>query len=247
MPVHPEADRQKLIGGPHAAPPSPEAPLSSAEEFERRLGPWEVDPTGSDPALVAALTVAGSLRQATPGYMVSPDPDLVDQLRHELVTGRVGTGAVGARAAVDSPQHLPVGSAFSVLFKRPWVATAVATVGIVVVLALQAFGKPAPPGTCDGRPCPATTTAAVAAAGGNSVGTPLSTVLQPTTTTTLAAQAPAPTAAPTSAATAPPATRPATTAPPTTAPRPTTTRAPTTTAPPTTAATTTTTAATATT
>ncbi|HET6752146.1 MAG TPA: hypothetical protein VFL71_23105 [Actinomycetes bacterium] len=238
---------QKLTGGPHAAPPSPEAQLSSAEEFERRLGPWEVDPTGSDPALVAALTVAGSLRQATPGYMVSPDPDLVDQLRHELVTGRVGTGAVGARAAVDSPQHLPVGSAFSVLFKRPWVATAVATVGIVVVLALQASGKPAPPGTCDGRPCPATTTAAVAAAGGNSVGTPLSTVLQPTTTTTLAAQAPAPTAAPTSAATAPPATRPATTAPPTTAPRPTTTRAPTTTAPPTTAATTTTTAATATT
>jgi DNA-directed RNA polymerase specialized sigma24 family protein len=222
---------QKLTGGPHAAaPPSPEAQISSAEEFERRLGPWEVDPTGSDPALVAVLTVVGSLRQATPGYMVSPDPELVDQLRHELVNGRVGPGAVGALAAVDSPQHLPLGSAFSVLFKRPWVATAVAAVGIVVVLALQAFGKPAPPGTCDGRPCPASTTAAVAAAGGNSVGTPLSTVLQPTTTTTLAAQAPAPTAAPTSAATAPPATR-----------------GPTTTAPPTTAATTTTTAATATT
>jgi DNA-directed RNA polymerase specialized sigma24 family protein len=271
---------QKLTGGPHAAPPSPEAQISSAEEFERRLGPWEVDPTGSDPALAAALTVAGSLRHATPGYLVSPDPDLVDQLRHELVAGRVGTGGVGARAAVDSPQHLPLGSAtfphrgprqpevadsaapvlfdgpveevagspFSVLFKRPWVATAVATVGIVVVLALQAFGKPAPPGTCDGRPCPASTTAAVAAAAGNSVGTPLSSVLQPTTTsTTLAAQAPAPTAAPTSGATAPPATRPATTAPPTTAPRPTTTSAPTTTAPPTTAATTTTTAATATT
>jgi DNA-directed RNA polymerase specialized sigma24 family protein len=270
---------QKLTGGPHAAPPSPEAQISSAEEFERRLGPWEVDPTGSDPALAAALTVAGSLRQATPGYLVSPDPDLVDQLRHELVTGRAGTGAVGARAAVDSPQHLPLGSAtflhrgprqpevadsaapvllegpveevggsaFSVPFKRPWVATTVATVGIVVVLALQAFGKPAPPGTCDGRPCPASTTAAVVAAAGNSVGTPLSTVLQPTTSTTLPAQAPAPTAAPTSAATAPPATRPATTAPATTAPRPTTTRVPTTTAPPTTAAATTTTAATATT
>ena len=124
------------------------------------------------------------------------------------------------------------------LSRRPWVATAVATAGIVVVLALQAFGKPAPPGTCDGRPCPASTTAAVAAAGGDSVGTPLSTVLQPTTTsTTVPALAPAPTASPTSAATAPPTTRPATTAPPTTAPRPTTTRAPTTTAPPTTAAT----------
>jgi DNA-directed RNA polymerase specialized sigma24 family protein len=338
---------QKLTGGTHAAPTAPEAQTSSAEEFERRLGPsaeeferrlgpWDVDPTGSDPALAAALTIAGSLRQATPASMASPDPDLVDQLRHEVVTGRagaeragtnpgvtgtvaagpvagtVGAGTVGAGAAVDSPQHLPLGSAtfplrgpqqpevadaaarvlfegpqpevpnsaapvlfegaveevadsaapglferaqpevagsaFSVLFKRPWVATAVATAGIVVVLALQAFGKPAPPGTCDGRPCPASTTAAVAAAGDNSVGTPLSTVLQPTTTsTTLAGQAPAPTAPPSSAATAPPTTRPATTAPPTTAPRPTTTRAPTTTAPPTTAATTTTTAATATT
>jgi DNA-directed RNA polymerase specialized sigma24 family protein len=338
---------QKLTDGTHAALPAPEAQTSSAEEFERRLGPWDADPTGSDPALAAALTIAGSLRQATPGSMASPDPDLVDQLRHEVVTGRAGTetagtnpgaagtvaagtvaagtvaagtvaagtvgaGTVGAGAAVDSPQHLPLGSAtfplrgpqqpevadaaarvlfegpqpevpnsaapvlfegaveevadsvdpglferarpetsesaFSRLFKRPWVATAVATAGIVVVLALQAFGKPAPPGTCDGRPCPASTTAAVAAAGDNSVGTPLSTVLQPTTTsTTLAGQAPAPTAPPTSAATAPPTTRPATTAAPTTAPRPTTTRAPTTTAPPTTAATTTTTAATATT
>jgi DNA-directed RNA polymerase specialized sigma24 family protein len=318
---------QKLTGGTHAAPPAPEAQTASAEEFERRLGPWDVDPTGSDPALAAALAVARSLRQATPRSMASPDPELVDQLRHEVVTGRAGTetvgtnpgvtgtvtaGTVGAGAAVDSPQHLPLGSAtfplrgpqqpedadaaarvlfegpqpevptsaapvlfegpveedadaaapglferarpeaaesaFSRLFKRPWVATAVATAGIVVVLALQAFGKPAPPGTCDGRPCPASTTAAVAAAVDNSVGTPLSTVLQPTTTsTTLAGQAPAPTAAPTSAATAPPATRPATTAPPTTAPRSTTTRAPTTTAPPTTAATTTTTAATATT
>jgi DNA-directed RNA polymerase specialized sigma24 family protein len=267
---------QKLTGGTHAAPPAPEAQTSSAEEFERRLGPWDVDPTGCDPALAAALTVAGLLRQATPGSLASPDPELVDQLRHEVVTGR----AFGTGAAVDSPQHLPLGSApfplrgpqqpevadaaapglferarpqvaesaFSRLFKRPWVATAVATAGIVVVLAIQAFGKPAPPGTCDGRPCPASTTAAVVAAADNSVGTPLSTVLQPTTTsTTLAGQAPAPTAAPTSAATAPPATRPATTAPPTTAPRSTTTRAPTTTTPPTTAATTTTTAATATT
>jgi DNA-directed RNA polymerase specialized sigma24 family protein len=249
---------QKLTGGTHAAPPAPEAQTASAEEFERRLGPWDVDPTGSDPALAAALTVARSLRQATPGPMASPDPELVDQLRHEVVTGRAGTATVGtnpgvtgtvtARVLFERARPEAAESAFSRLFKRPWVATAVATAGIVVVLALQAFGKPAPPGTCDGRPCPASTTAAVAAAVDNSVGTPLSTVLQPTTTsTTLAGQAPAPTAAPTSAATAPPATRPATTAPPTTAPRSTTTRAPTTTAPPTTAATTTTTAATATT
>jgi DNA-directed RNA polymerase specialized sigma24 family protein len=234
----------ELTGGTLAAPPAPEARRSSAEEFERRLGPWEVDPTGSDPALAAALTVAGSLRQAAPGYMVSPDPDLVDQLRHELATGRAGSAAPTpferARPEVTDP-------ALSVLSKRPWVATAVATAGIVVVLALQAFGKPAPPGSCNGRPCPATTTAAVAAAVDDSVGTPLSTVLQPTTSTTVPALAPAPTAAPTSATAAPPTTRPASTAPPTTAPRPTTTRASTTTAPPTTAATTTTTAATATT
>ncbi|HET9557359.1 MAG TPA: hypothetical protein VFS70_09485, partial [Actinomycetota bacterium] len=102
------------------APPAPEAQISAAEEFERRLGPWEVDPTGSDPALAAALAVAGSLRQATPGYMVAPDPDLVSELRHELVTRRVSTGATGVEttgvgatgvgAAVDSPEHLPLGS-----------------------------------------------------------------------------------------------------------------------------------------
>jgi DNA-directed RNA polymerase specialized sigma24 family protein len=234
----------ELTGGTLAAPPAPEAQSSSAEEFEQRLGPWEVDPTGSDPALAAALTVAGSLRQATPGYMVSPDPDLVDQLRHELATGRAGPATP---APFRRAQPEVADSAFSVLFRRPWVATAVATAGIVVILALQAFGKPAPPGNCDARPCPASTTAAVAAVGDDSVGTPLSTVLQPTTSTTVPALAAAPTAAPTSAAAAPPTTRPASTAPPTTAPRPTTTRAPTTTAPPTTAATTTTTAATATT
>jgi DNA-directed RNA polymerase specialized sigma24 family protein len=234
----------ELTGGTVAAPPAPEAQRSSAEEFERRLGPWEVDPTGSDPALAAALTVAGSLRQAAPGYMVAPDPDLVDRLRHELATGRVGSAAP---EPFERARPEVAGSAFPVLSRRPWMATAVATAGIVVVLALQAFGKPAPPGSCDARPCPASTTAAVAAAGDDSVGTPLSTVLQPTTSTTVPALAPAPTAAPTSAATAPPTTRPAATAPPTTAPRPTTTRAPTTTAPPTTAATTTTTAATATT
>ena len=233
----------ELTGGTLVAPPAPEAQSSSAEEFERRLGPWEVDPTGGDPALAAALTVAGSLRQAASGYMVSPDPDLVDQLRHELATGRAGSAAP---AQFERPRPEVADSAFSVLSKRPWVATAVATAGIVVVLALQAFGEPAPPGSCDARPCPTSTTAAVAAAGDDSVGTPLSTVLQPTTSTTVPALAPAPTAAPTSAAAVPPTTRPGPTAPPTTAPRPTTTRAPTTTAPPTTAATTTT-AATATT
>ena len=186
----------ELTGGTLVAPPAPEAQSSSAEEFERRLGPWEVDPTGGDPALAAALTVAGSLRQAAPGYMVSPDPDLVDQLRHELATGRAGSAAP---APFERARPEVADSAFSVLSRRPWVATAVATAGIVVVLALQAFGKPAPPGSCDARPCPASTTAAVAAAGDDGVGTPLSTVLQPTTSTTVPALVPAPTAAPTSA------------------------------------------------
>ncbi len=86
---------QEQTDGAHVAPPAPEAQISAAEEFERRLGPWEVDPTGSDPALAAALAVAGSLRQATPGYMVAPDPDLVSELRHELVTGRPGTRPTG--------------------------------------------------------------------------------------------------------------------------------------------------------
>ena len=219
-----------LTGEAHGRPTTPAPP---AEEFERRLGHPEVDLTGSDPALAGALAVARSLRQST-GLVVAPAPDLVAQLRHELVTG----------PAVPSEGADPAGPVVS---RRPWVATAIAAAGIVLVLALQAFGKPAPPGTCDGRPCPASTTAAVAAVGGGSVGSPLTTVLEPSTTsTTLPAPGPAPTAPLTSAATRPPTTRPATTAPPTTAPRPTTTGAPTTTAPPTTAPTTTT-AATATT
>ena len=223
-----------LTGEAHGRPTPPEAQAPPAEEFERRLGHPEVDLTGSDPALAEALAVAGSLRQST-GYVVAPAPDLVAQLRHELVTGP----AVPSEGAESGPARwCPGGHGWPPRSPPP---------GSCVVLALQAFGKPAPPGTCDGRPCPASTTAAVAAVGGGSVGTPLTTVLQPTTTsTTLPAPGPAPTAPLTSAATRPPTTRPATTAPPTTAPRPTTTRAPTTTAPPTTAPTTTT-AATATT
>jgi DNA-directed RNA polymerase specialized sigma24 family protein len=136
------------------------------------------------------------------------------------------------------------------LARRPWVATGVATAGIVLVLGLQAFGAQDGPRECGGRPCPASTTAAVAAGEGDGsrIGTPLTTLVRSTTSTTVdagpagVAQTLAP---PTSAVAAPPTTRPATTAAPTTsASRPTTTtRAPTTTAPPTTLPTTTTTAA----
>jgi len=163
---------------------------------------------------------------------------------------RRSTGPRIGRVADRQPwwRRLSTGLVEARLLRRPWLATGVATAGIVVVLTLQAFGDPAPPGACGGRPCPATTTvAAVAAAGSGSLGTPRTTVIQPSTTSsTLAAPAPSPSAPRTSPATTPPSTRPATTAPPSTAaPRTTTTttRAPTTTAPTTTVATTTTTAA----
>jgi hypothetical protein len=132
--------------------------------------------------------------------------------------------------------------------RRPWVATGVATAGIVVALGFQAFGGSGGPPECGGRPCPAPTTVAVAAGGGSTLGTPLTTVVESSTTSSTvagdaAAVVPPPAAPRTSDATVPPSTRPVTTAPPTTEPRPTTTTVPTTTAPPTTAAPTTTTVA----
>jgi hypothetical protein len=127
--------------------------------------------------------------------------------------------------------------------RRPWVSTAVATAGIVVLLALQAFGEPAAPPRCNGGPCPVSTTVAAAAGVGN-LETPLTTIVESSTTTSTAADQAPPTSAPRTSASAPPTTRPAPTAPPSTrAPRPTTTRAPTTTAPTTTLQATTTTVA----
>ena len=120
--------------------------------------------------------------------------------------------------------------------------------GDLVVLAVQAFGgQGGRPQGCGGRPCPVSTTAAAAAGAGSSVGIPLTTVRESTTTSSTVGDdvgVVAPTVPRTSAVTAPPTTRPATTAPPTTArPRPTTTTVPSTTAPTTTAPPTTTTAA----
>jgi hypothetical protein len=315
---------------------------TAAEEFERHLTHGDLEPSGdatapssTHPTLAGPLAVARSLRQTAPGYVVAPDPALVEHLRQSLLTGtppdpppapshpapgphpanRAGPGAPlthpapgahpipgtrpapgihpgpgtrpipGAHAALDAhpgpdthpaqgraprtrarltlpaepgagprtgrvagPEtwwgRLSTGLAESRLLRRPWLATGVATAGIVAVLTLQAFGDPPPPGACGGRPCPATTTvAAVAAAEAGSLGTPRTTVLQPSTTmSTVATPAPPPSAPRTSAATTPPSSRPATTAGPTTAPprTTTTTRATTTTAPTTTVATTTT-------
>ena len=98
------------------------------------------------------------------------------------------------------------------LARRPWLATGVATAGIVLVLGLQAFGAQDKPRECGGRPCPVSTTAAVAAGEGDGsrIGTPLTTVVEPTTSSTVnAGPAAAPTATPpASAVTAPPTTRP---------------------------------------
>jgi DNA-directed RNA polymerase specialized sigma24 family protein len=278
----------ELTGGARTGPAPATRTASSAEEFERRLGRWEIDLTGSDPALADALAAAGSLRRAIPGYVVAPDDELVQRLRRELLAemaadnrehlppgsaavadpahltpgpgavdnpGRPAPGGTGAAGAPrpepsaaggsgEGPAEAGEEAAQARSARRHWVATAIAAAGIVVVLALQAFGRSGPPSACGGRPCPAPTTVA-AAAGGGGLGPPLTTVVRSTTTTsTLRGQA-ATTTAQSSAATTPPTIRPATTTPPTTrAPRPpTTTRRPTTTAPPTTAAATTTTAA----
>jgi DNA-directed RNA polymerase specialized sigma24 family protein len=234
----------RLTGGTRTS--ATPLPAPSAEEFERRLGRWEIDLTGSDPPLADALAVAGSLRRAIPGYITAPDDALVRQLRQELLTADPQPPPPPAPFA-DAGKGLSgssTGGREGWLSRRPWVATGVATAGIVVVLALQAFGGPGTPGGCQGRPCPTPTTAVASPLAGGGLGPPVTTVPRPSTTTTTAPApaAAAPTDPPSPPATAPPATRPATTAPRTTsAPRSTTTRPPATTAATTTTVATTTT------
>jgi RNA polymerase sigma-70 factor, ECF subfamily len=256
----------ELTGGSRAGPGPATRAAPSAEEFERRLGSWEIDTAGSDPALANALAAAGSLRRAIPGYVVAPDDELVQRLRVELVAG-----APRAEWAVDDREHLPLGPAVdnpavdnpapipppppadpaaaaapAEAARRHWVATAVAAAGIVLVLALQVLSRPGPSSGCGDRPCPVPTTGVVAAPGGGSLApTPTTVLRSSSTSSTVGDLTPAPTVPETSAATTPPSTRPPTSAVETTrAPRPpTTTRAPTTTAaPPTTLSATTTTA-----
>jgi DNA-directed RNA polymerase specialized sigma24 family protein len=201
-------------------------------------------------AQVAAAQLAGVHLSEAEFWAQLSDPEL-------MVAPAAGAVAAGNQ---DSRDPAPAGSQTAGagvatggsgvggwLARRPWVATGVATAGIVVVLAVQAFGGQGPPQGCGGRPCPVSTTAAAAAGAGSSVGPPLTTVRESTTTGSTVGEdvgVVAPTVPRTSAVTAPPTTRPATTAPPTTTrPRPTTTTVPSTTAPPTTAPPTTTTAA----
>jgi DNA-directed RNA polymerase specialized sigma24 family protein len=259
-------------GGAGAGPGPAARTAASADDFDRRLGRWEVDLAGADPSLADALAAADSFRRAIPGYVVAPTSDLVARLRQDLLTAQTPDATLGpapgwtrspalppdplgepplpahaasadAEASLIDPvpgaappggsvagpgngrTRLSTGALVGSLFRRPWVATGVATAGIVLVFALQAFGEPGP------APSPTSTTVAVAA-GGTSLGTPLTTVLEPSTTTssTQPALVPATSAPRATTPPAPPTTRPATTAPQTTSgPRPTTTRAPTTT------------------
>src|SRR4029450_4219897 len=64
------------------------------------------------------------------------------------------------------------------LSRRPWGATGVATAGIVLGLGLEEFGGQGGGRKCGGRPCTASTTAAVAAGeeDGSRIGSPLTTV-----------------------------------------------------------------------
>ncbi|HKQ02816.1 MAG TPA: hypothetical protein VJ735_21035, partial [Actinomycetes bacterium] len=228
----------ELAGGTHTdSAPTEARPVPSAEEFERRLGRSEIDLTGGDPALADALAVAGSLRRSIPEHVSPPPAEFVARLRAELVSGGdhrplepapllpsseaefwaqlsdpdLLVAPVPARVDAGNPRAARGGTGFvGWLARRPWVATGVATAGIVVVLAVQAFGgQGAPPG-CGGRPCPVSTTAAVAAGAGSSVGTPLTTVRASTTTSsTVGADAGvvSPAVPRTSAVTAPPTTR----------------------------------------
>jgi hypothetical protein len=243
---------------------------ASAEEFERRLDPSEIAPTAPDPALSAALSAARGLRLAA-ARAVAPDPEFVASLRHELMVTEPSLPRPAPAPALPDPapalphpvrarvprwgsvaQRRVRGPGLSTALRgisprrRPWMSTAVATVGIVVLLALRASGEPAAPPRCGGGACPVSTTVAAAAGVGN-LGTPLTTVVEASTTTSTAAvvdQVPA-TSAPRTSASAPPTTRPVpAAAPPSTrVPRPTTTRASTTTAPAATVASTTTTVA----
>ncbi len=264
----------ELTTGTRVGTTPPEAGAApSAEEFERRLGRWEANLTGSDPALAdpvadargdalavggssadalaAAMAVAASLRRAAPGYVTAPASEFVQHLRANLVAGSpTAPGTPGI--FVDNREHHPlrsgrtatgIGGWFS---RRPWVATGVATAGTVVALGFQAFGGLGGPPECGGRPCPAPTTVAAAAGGGSTLGTPLTTRGESSTTSSTVAGDAAVVVPPPAAPRTSAATAPPSTRPVTTAP-PTTEPRPTTTTVPTTTAPTTTAAPTTTT
>ncbi len=220
--------------GHSATHPQPEAGGLLAEEFERRLGRWDVDLAGEDPGLADALAVASSLRLAAPRQVVAPDQVFVEGLREELLAGG-GDGRVSPPEPPNRPEPAaggpgrpsaprvrrgPVVTVRRFLVRRPWAATLVATSAIVVILGLQAFGNPGPRPACGGRPCPATTTPLAAPAGPALQPPTTFGLVEPATSTAPSTPATTPQA---SASTAPPTSAAATTAPRTTARPPTTT------------------------
>jgi DNA-directed RNA polymerase specialized sigma24 family protein len=226
--------------GHPATRPQPEAGGLLAEEFERRLGRWDVDLAGEDPGLADALAVASSLREAAPRQVVAPDHDLVARLRAELLaagpSGPAGPTAQPsrpppaagdlARPSAPAPRRGPVATFRRWLVRRPWAATTVATTAIVVILGLQAFGSPGQRGACGGRPCQTTTLLAAPLEPAIAPPTTFG-LVEPATSTVPSTQ---PTTSQASVSTAPATTAPATTAPRTTARPPTTTAAPSTSA-----------------
>jgi DNA-directed RNA polymerase specialized sigma24 family protein len=223
---------------PAVGPPAAVPRGQQAGDFERRLTHWDVDLTGDDPGLAEAMAIASSLRRAAPSQIVAPDRRFVLRLRDALASEHPeasGGGALPARLR----RALASLRVEIVRRPRPFAATAVAAAAILAILTVQAFGSPRAP-ACGGRPCPATTTAPVAAPA-SATAAPLTSIREATTSTSLpstTAAAPVSTAPP---ATGPPSTAPVTTRP----PRTTTSRQTTTTA--TTTSTTTTTVATTTT
>jgi DNA-directed RNA polymerase specialized sigma24 family protein len=119
---------QSLLGNPPAPGPAP-----SSEEFDRRLEHGEpgsgADPAPAvpDPALSGALAVAASLRRALGPRFTRP------------VAGRVPRWGSVAQAG-KLWDRLSTGWGGLPADRRPWVATGVAVVGIVVVLVLKAVG-----------------------------------------------------------------------------------------------------------
>jgi DNA-directed RNA polymerase specialized sigma24 family protein len=230
---------RELTAEPGAPVPAAAARGQRAADFERRLTHWDVDPTGDDPVLAEALAIASSLRRAAPSQIVAPDRRFVLRLRDALASEHPEASGGGALAA-RLRRALASLRVEIVRRPRPFAATAVAAAAILAILTLQAFGSPRAP-ACGGRPCPATTTAPVAAPA-SATAAPLTSVREATTSTSLPGLPTTTAAGP--VATAPPATSPPSTAPRTTRPpRTTTSRQTTTTAATTTSTTTTTTVA----
>jgi DNA-directed RNA polymerase specialized sigma24 family protein len=226
---------------PGAVPVTPAPRGQRAADFERRLTHWDVDLSGDDPELADALAIASSLRRAAPRRIVAPDRRFVLRLRDALA-GEHPEGSGGGALRGRLRRALASLRVEMVRRPRPFAATAVATAAILVILTLQAFGSPRPP-ACGGRPCPAATSAPVAAPASQTAA-PLTSIREATTTTSLPGLPTTTAAAP--VATAPQATSPPSTSPATTRPPRTTTSRQTTTSATTTSTTTTTVASTTT-